>query len=167
MGIDAAGGMEDHPVRWRGLEHAVDDHAVKVQVRIERRAEAVDEGHRAETGGGTRPRAVGAQAGLHRAQEELQGRTLELGVAFQEVAQPLGHGQYPLPQRQLWQDVIGQMRGGLHHAPRVARWAHAASLARERDQEIVPARVAAGASEAASQDAAFQVAAELALHRGR
>ena len=34
-GIDPSCGMEDHTVRRRGLEHAVDDHAVKVQMRIE------------------------------------------------------------------------------------------------------------------------------------
>jgi len=66
-GIEAAIGMEDDPARG-GVEHTVDGRVVKVQVRIRRRAEAVDEGHRAEAGGGTRPRTVGAQAGRHRAQ---------------------------------------------------------------------------------------------------
>jgi hypothetical protein len=49
---------------------------VKVQVRIERGAEAVDEGDRAETGRVTRTRAVRAQAWRHRAQEQPQGDTL-------------------------------------------------------------------------------------------
>jgi hypothetical protein len=40
--------MEDHTVRRSGLEHAVDDDAVKMEVGIEGRAEAVDEGHGAE-----------------------------------------------------------------------------------------------------------------------
>ena len=40
--------MEDDPARGGGVEHAVDDDAVEVQVGIERRAEAVDEGDRAE-----------------------------------------------------------------------------------------------------------------------
>jgi hypothetical protein len=39
-------------------------------------------------------------AGLHGAQEELQGSTLQVGVAFQEVAQAPGHRQDPLLQRQ-------------------------------------------------------------------
>ena len=127
-GIEAGGGMEDDPARG-GVEHAVDDRAVKVQVRIERRAEAVDEGHRAETRRGARTRAARAQASRHGAQEQVQYRALEVGIAFQEVAQALGHCKYPLPQRQVRQDVIGEMCCDLDHAPRVARGANAAPLA--------------------------------------
>ena len=158
--------MEDDPARGGGVEHAVDDHAMEVQVRIERGAEAVDEGHRAEAGRGARTRAVRAQAWLHRAQEQAQSSTLKFGIAVQEVAQALGHRQDPLPHRQAWQDVIGEMGRRRHHAPGVARWADASALARERDQEVVPALPAAGAGEAVGQDAALQVAAELALDVG-
>jgi hypothetical protein len=63
---------------------------------------------------------VRAQTGLHRAQEQAQGRTLEISVTLQEVAQALGHREDPLPHRQRWQDVIGEMRCRRHHAPRVA-----------------------------------------------
>jgi hypothetical protein len=56
-GIEAAGGMEDEPAR-RGVEYAVDDDTVKMELGIEVGTEAVDDGHRAETGGGTCPRAV-------------------------------------------------------------------------------------------------------------
>ena len=111
--------MEDHSVRRSGLEHAVDDRAVKVQVRIERRAEAVDEGDRAETRGGAQTRAVRAQAGLHRAQERTQSGTLQVGIALPAIAQALGHRKHPLPQRQRGQDVIDEMRRRRHHAPRV------------------------------------------------
>jgi hypothetical protein len=45
--------------------------------------------------------------------------------AVQEVAQALGHRQHPLPHRQSWQDVIGEMGRGRHHAPGIARRAHA------------------------------------------
>ena len=58
---------------------------MKVQVRIERRAEAVNEGHRAEARCGTRPRTVRAQGLLHRAQEQAQRSALQVGVALQEV----------------------------------------------------------------------------------
>jgi len=92
--------------------------------------------------------------------------TLKFGVALQEVAQALRHRKHPLPHRQRWQDAIGEMRCRLHHAPRVARWAHAAPLARERDQEIVPALPALPAprpGKARRKDSAFQVTAELPL----
>jgi len=39
--------------------------------------------------------------------------------------------------------MIGQMRGGLHHAAGGAGWAHAPALAGVGDQEVVPARSAA------------------------
>jgi hypothetical protein len=40
--------MEDGAPRGRGREHAVDHDAVKVQVGVERGAEAVNEGDRAD-----------------------------------------------------------------------------------------------------------------------
>ena len=131
---------------------------------IEGGTEAVDEGHRAETGRGSGARTVRAQTLLHCVQEHPQHGTLEIGVALQEVAQALGHRQYPLPYRQARDDVISQMRGRRHHAPGVARWADAAPLARERDQEVVSALPAPRPSKAMRKDSAFQVTAELPLH---
>ena len=46
--------------------------------------------------------------------------------------------------RQTRHDVIGEMGGGLDHAPGIARGAHAAPLARVRDQEVVSALAAPG-----------------------
>jgi hypothetical protein len=45
-GIQPGGAAEDDPARKGGVEHAVDDDTVKMEVGIERRAEAVDEGRR-------------------------------------------------------------------------------------------------------------------------
>jgi hypothetical protein len=42
-----------------------------------------------------------------------------------------------------------------------------AALAREGDQDVMPAIGAAGTGEAVGEDAAFQVTAELAFHIGR
>jgi hypothetical protein len=56
-----------------------------MEARIEGRAKAVDEGDRAKPGRLARPRAVGAQARLHRAQEEPQGSTLQVGTTFREA----------------------------------------------------------------------------------
>ena len=158
--------MEDDSAR-RGVEYAVDDDTVKMEVGIEAGTETVNEGQRAQTGGGTRPRAVRTQARLHGAQEEPQGSTLQLGITLQEVAQAPGHRQDPLAHRQRRQDVIGEMRCRRDHAPRIARWAHAAPLAGERDQEVVAALPAPRAGKAMRKDSTFQVTAELALHIGR
>ena len=49
VGLGPGGGTEDHTVRRRGVEHAVDDDTVKMEMGIELRAETVDEGHDAQT----------------------------------------------------------------------------------------------------------------------
>ena len=49
---DPGGGTEDDPARRGRVEHAVDDHAVKMEMGIKRRAEAVNEGHGTEAGRG-------------------------------------------------------------------------------------------------------------------
>ena len=63
--------------------------------------------------------------------------------------------------------MIGEMRRRLDHAPGVARRAPAAPLARERDEEVVPALPTSGPRETVSEDAALEIAAELALDVGR
>jgi len=59
--------------------------------------------------------------------------------------------------------MLGEMDGGLDHASRVARRAHAAPLAREGDEEVVPALPTMGPRETVGGDAAFEIATELAL----
>jgi len=110
---------------------------------------------------------VRPQALLHHPQEQAQRRTLESGIAVQEVAQALGHRQHPLAHRQRRQDVLGEMRRGRHHAPRVARGAHAAPLAGKGDEEVVPALPAARAGETVGEDAALEITAELPFHMFR
>jgi hypothetical protein len=61
-----------------------------------------------------------------------------------------GHGQDTPPHGKPGQDVIGDMRRRRRHVPAVARWEDTASDARKRDQEVVAALSAAGASERAS-----------------
>ena len=62
--VDPGGWEEDDTPGGRGREHPIEHHAMKMQMRIERRAEAVDEGHRAEARSRTRTRTVRAQARL-------------------------------------------------------------------------------------------------------
>jgi len=51
---------------------------------------------------------------------ELQHGTDRVGLALQDVAQPLGHREHPLAHRQGREDVINRMRGGFGHAPGAA-----------------------------------------------
>ena len=77
----------------------------------------------------------------------MQRRTLQVGVAVQEVTESLRHREHPLAHRQPRDDVIGEMSGGLDHAPGVTRRAHAAPLAGEGNEEVVPALPATGPGE--------------------
>jgi hypothetical protein len=73
---------------------------VKVKVRVQRRAEAVDENHCAQPGRGAAPWTVLTQTALDRAQQNAHDHALQHRIVVQKVAQPLGHGKDPLPQRQ-------------------------------------------------------------------
>jgi len=59
--------------------------------------------------------------------------------------------------------MVGQMRGGLHHAAGGAGRTDAPAFAGVGDQEIVPAVGAAGARKAVGEDTAVEIAAEFSL----
>jgi hypothetical protein len=61
------------------------------------------------------------------------------------------------------QHVVGEVRGDLAHTPGVAGGADAAALARERDQPLVAATLTTGPREAMGQNAALEVAPEVAF----
>jgi len=61
------------------------------------------------------------------------------------------------------QNVVGEVGGDLAHAPGVAGRADASALAGERDQPLVAAVLTAGPGKAIGQNAALQVAPEVAL----
>jgi hypothetical protein len=63
-------------------------------------------------------------------------------------------------------DLVGQVRGHLRHAPCIAGGTDAATLAGEGQEPVVPAVGAAQPSEAVGQDPAAEVAAKVALHPG-
>ena len=59
--------------------------------------------------------------------------------------------------------MVGKVGGDLAHAAGVAGGANATALARERDQPFVATVLTASPSEAVGQDAALEVAPEVAL----
>ena len=112
---------------------AVEHDDVEVEVRIERGAEAVQEGDGAELrsvrGAGTDAPERGADG----AQQDAEHVAGEARVVGQEGADPLRQGEYPLADGQRRQDVVGEVGGHLHHAAGVAGGADAAALAGEGD----------------------------------
>jgi hypothetical protein len=80
------------------------------------RAKATDEDCGAEVGGPTGAGTVLAQRLFDGGQENVRCGVEHRRIAFQVMAQPLWYGQHPLANRQLRDDMVGQMRGGLLHA---------------------------------------------------
>ena len=59
--------------------------------------------------------------------------------------------------------MIGQVRGCLDHAPRIAGRAHAPPLAGPGDDKFVLTLVTPGAGKTVGEDAALEIATEAAL----
>ena len=87
--------------RSRGvcLEDALDDKAVEMDMRIEQRAKAVDEGDRANPGMGTRSGAGAAQGVFHDTEENAQRQRFDRWILLKVIAQSLGNRQHPLADR--------------------------------------------------------------------
>jgi hypothetical protein len=97
----------------------------------------------------------------------VQRQGLNGRVALQVVAQAFRHRQHALAHWQPRHDVLGQMGGGLDHAPRVAGRTHPPALTRVGYRQVVTALATAGTGKAVGENAAFEVAAKFALDVGR
>jgi len=122
--------MKGRGSRGVSLENALDGEAVEVHLRIEQRAKAVDEGHRADPGIRARRRAGAAQGLFHDAQENAQHQRLDRPIMLEVITQPLGNRQHPLADRQSRKNVVGQVGGGFDHPPGVAGGTDTTALAR-------------------------------------
>jgi hypothetical protein len=96
-------------------------------------AEPVDKRHGADVQGRLvhicRTGAVGLQALRNDPQEDAQHHVEHCPVTLHEIAQSLRHREHPLAHRQTGEDVVAEVRRRLHHAPCVARGAHAPAFA--------------------------------------
>ena len=99
-------------------------------MRIEQRAKAVDESHRADPGIGTLRRAGAAQGLVHDAQENAQRHHLDRRIEFEVITQALGNRQHSLADRQRRNNVVGQMGSGFDHSPGVTSGIDATTFAR-------------------------------------
>ena len=148
-------------------EHAVEDHHVEVEVGVEGRAEAVEEGDRPDLRVRPGAGAAVAEAGADGAEQDPEYGAGESGVVVEEGADPLGDGEDPLADRERREDVVVQVRGDFHHPAGVAGGADAAALAREGDQALGGAVVTPDAGEAVSQDPAPEVGPEVVFDPAR
>jgi hypothetical protein len=138
---------------------------VEVEVQVESRAEALEEGHCAALFGAQAPVPPNAPAKLceERPQEHAKDLAREAGVVGAAVAQGVGEGEDPLADRYLGEDAIDEVRGGVRHAAAAAGRAEATSLAREGHETVELALVAVEPEEALGEDPAAEKGAELLL----
>jgi hypothetical protein len=127
-------------------------------------AEPVDKRHGADVQGRLvhicRTGAVGLQALRNDPQEDAQHHVEHCPVTLHEIAQSLRHRQHPLAHWQAGKDVVAEVRRRLHHAPGVARGAHAPAFAGIGHEVVVPAVITPRPGKAMGEDAAFQIFAK-------
>ena len=143
--------------------HPVEHETMQVDVDIGRRAESLDERHRAGVGGPSLAPCLLEQEPCNDPVHDTQHRGEQLRVGGEQNPQRDRKRQDPLPDRHARDHVIDQIRGCLGHAPRPAGWAETPSLARKRDQLLLNALGTTQAQKTVGEDAAFEIRLELGL----
>jgi len=140
-----------------------------VQVEVQRRAEALDEGDGAALLGAKipLPACAPAQLGEERADEGAQNFARELRIVGAAVAERVRERQHPMPDRGLGQGAIDQLGGGIRHPAPAAGRTEAPPLAGERHQPVVTTRVAVDPNESVREHATAEVRAKLLLDEAR
>ncbi len=181
--LDSTGGARQHPrhligVRWGQGEKtrrstlangvgvgAVQREGVKVDVQVECRAEALDEGDGATLLRPNTPLPSRTPAKLReqRSDEGPEHGARESCVVGTPVPERAGKGEHPLPDRHFWEYAVHQVRRRVRHASSATGRTEPPALARERDQAIVSAILTMQAEKAMSQDAAAEESAQLLL----
>lgn len=110
----------------------VEKQHVKVDVEIERAAEALDEGDRAGVRAAAGEARLADEITRDAAVDDAEHAREGARVAGEQKAQREGQAQHPLAQGLvLRQHLLEEQRGTLCHAPRAAAGAEAAALAAE------------------------------------
>ena len=123
----------------------------------------MQEGDGAEPGVVRGERTGGLQGRADDAEQDAERGAGKRGIAREKGADPLGQGEPPLAQGERGQDVVGEVGGDLDHAAGIAGGADATALAREGDEALGGAGVAADARETVGENTAAQVGAKVVL----
>jgi hypothetical protein len=150
-----------------GGEEAVRAEDVEVRRQLEGAAEVLGEGDgaRVKTAGDAEAAGVATLEAPDAQEEGAQGEVEEGRVLEGEPAEAEGEGEGPLAVGGLREDVVDEVESGEGGFPAVAGGAVAAALAREADEELLAAGLAADAGEAVAEDAAAQGGAHLPEER--
>jgi hypothetical protein len=98
------------------LEQPVHDAQVEMVVRVQRRAEAVQEADRAHGGGSWSRWTCLPQGGLEGPEQDVEDGAGGPGPVMEEGPKALGDRQDPLAHGDVGEDVIDQVGGGFDHA---------------------------------------------------
>ena len=137
---------------------------MEMHMVIERRSEAVQKAYGTESWASlARPATVTGRARRSTKQsfdlfdeDPREGRD-RVGPVSEEAAQPLRHGDHPLPHRYRRNDVVDEMRSRLRHSAAVARRTDTPALAREGHDKTLPARRTACPAKSEAEDAIGEV----------
>ena len=142
-------------------EDAVEDQRVKMDVEVQRAAEALDDHHTTAASAldAVVPRTL-PKYPRDGPEEDARHHAAQPVVPSQLVSQASGHRQHPLPDAHVRQYGIDQMCRTLRHTPRAATGTERPVLARERDQPIESARAASEPGKSAGQPSTAQERAE-------
>ncbi len=88
------------------FKYPIDIAAMKVQVGIERGAEAVDKGHGPKADGGRRTRTLGLEPLLDACRKIRNTGPMSAGSWWRKIAQAFGQRQYPLTYRHLRKHLV-------------------------------------------------------------
>ncbi len=138
---------------------------MEVDVEVQGRAEALNEGDGAALATRRAPLAPCATAkrGEERTEKGAEDFAGEASVVGTAVAERVGQRENPLADGDFRENAVDEARSGVGHSATSTRGAEATPLAREGDEVVLAAGVAAEPQEAVSQDPAPEVPAKLLL----
>jgi len=160
--------MEDGFALLIGDVDAVEYHRVQVRVEPQVGVGALHDGDGATAASAAAELAhAPAVEAEHRVHEDAADGAEQLPIVAEPSAQLEWHGQHELSQGHGRQHVVDEVRCGLRHPPPEARRTEAASFARKRQQTPFVAVFALEDGKATTQQAAVEVALELATDEVR
>jgi hypothetical protein len=148
---------------------AVERERVEVEVEVQRRPEALEEGDRAALLGTYAPVAPNAPPQLReeRAQERAKHFSRDLGIVCTAVAKWVRKREHPLADRHRGEDAIHEVRCGVGHPAAATGGGRSHGACTRRAQAVVTTVVAMKAQEAVGEDAAAQERSKLLLDEVR
>jgi hypothetical protein len=152
----------------RVREHTVEHERVYVDVQIHRAAEALKHRDAAAPGMLDAVRlSPGAQMAFDGLVQDACNPSAQVVTPRQQLAQPRREREHPRSYRNVWEDVVDEVRGAFSHAPPATTRTDSAPFEGEGHKPLGRAACAPEPREASRQEAAAQERPELVFHEPR